>query len=90
MLYLENGKVRIYAKDEVIIMNKQREATSAYIILNSIIFSLFVIIQSVQVIYTPHTFVRVINLITIIFLSSAIGAFIRELFILKKKKVNMN
>lgn len=71
-------------------MNKQREATPAYIIMNSIIFSLFVIIQSVQVIYTPHTFVRVINLITIIFLSSAIGAFIRELFILKKKKVNMN
>ena len=77
-------------KDEVIIMNKQREATPAYIIMTSIIFSLFVIIQSVQVIYTPHTFVRVVRLITIIFLSSAIGAFIRELFIIKKKKVNMN
>lgn len=71
-------------------MNKQREATPAYIIKTSIIFLLFVIIQSIQVIYTPHTFVRVVNLITIIFLSSAIGAFIRELFILKKKKVNIN
>ena len=71
-------------------MKKQREATPAYIIMNSIIFCLFVIIQSIQVIYTPHTFVRVISLITIIFLSSAIGAFIRELFILKKKQVNMN
>jgi len=66
-------------------MNKRRKGTPAYIIMMSIIFGIFVIIQSIQVIYSPHTFVRVINLLTLIFLSSAIGAFIRELFILKKK-----
>ena len=65
-------------------MKKRREATPAYIITNSIIFGLFVIMQSIQVIYTPHTFVRVISLIMIILISSLIGAFIRELFILKK------
>ncbi|PZX07359.1 hypothetical protein C7437_101472 [Psychrobacillus insolitus] len=70
----------------MIIINKRREATPKFIVVISIIFGLFVIIQSVQVIYTPHTFVRVVNLISTIFVSGAIGAFIRELFILKKKK----
>lgn len=70
----------------MIIINKRREATPKFIVVISIIFGLFVIIQSVQVIYTPHTFVRVVNLIFTIFVSGAIGAFIRELFILKKKK----
>jgi len=65
-------------------MKKRREATPAYIIKSSIILGLLVIMPSIQVIYTPHTFVRVISLIMIILLSSVIGAFIRELFILKK------
>ena len=73
-----------------IIMKKRREATPAYIITNSIIYGLFVIMQSIQVIYTPYTFVRVTSLIMIILISSVIGAFIRELFILKKNKVNTN
>ncbi|KAA0941073.1 hypothetical protein FQ087_21610 [Sporosarcina sp. ANT_H38] len=66
-------------------MNNRREATSKFIVVVSIIFGLIVIIQSVQVIYTPHTFVRVVNLLSTIFVSGAIGAFIREIFILKKK-----
>ena len=70
----------------MIIINKRKETKPKFIIVISIIFSLLVIIQSVQVIYTPHTFVRVVNLITTIFLSGAIGAFIREFFILKKNK----
>ncbi len=74
----------------MIIINKRREATPKFIVVISIIFGLFVIIQSVQVIYTPHTFVRVVNLISTIFVSGAIGAFIREIFILKKKKMNIN
>lgn len=72
------------------IMKKRKEATPAYIITNSIIYGLFVIMQSIQVIYTPYTFVRVTSLIMIILISSVIGAFIRELFILKKNKVNTN
>ncbi|ANU13093.1 hypothetical protein [Planococcus halocryophilus] len=66
-------------------MNKRKEATPNFIIVMSIIFGLFVVFQSVQVISTPHTFVRVVNLISIIILSGAIGAFIREIFILKKE-----
>ncbi|WP_391117006.1 hypothetical protein [Psychrobacillus sp. L3] len=69
-------------------MNKRREATPKFLVLMSIIFGLCVIIQSVQVIYTPHTIVKVANLIAIIFVSSVIGSFIREIFILKKKKNN--
>lgn len=71
-------------------MSKPREATPKYIIMISLTFGLFVISQSVQVIYTPYTFVRVVNLIAIILLSSAIGAFIREIFILKKTKRSSN
>ncbi|MEK4522505.1 hypothetical protein NSQ95_06930 [Psychrobacillus sp. FSL W7-1457] len=49
-----------------------------------ILFGLIVIVQSIQVIYTTHTFIRVMNLISTIFISVAIGTFIREMFILKK------
>lgn len=66
-------------------MNKRSEATPNFIIVMSIIFGLFVVFQSVQVISTPHTFVKVVNLISITFLSGVIGSFIREIFILKKK-----
>ena len=70
----------------MIIINKRREATPKFLVVISIIFGLIVIIQSAQVIYTPHTFVKVVNLISTILVSGAIGAFIREIFILKKKK----
>ncbi|NME04925.1 hypothetical protein HF876_03590 [Psychrobacillus sp. BL-248-WT-3] len=56
------------------------------VIIAIILFGLIVIVQSVQVIYTTHTFIRVMNLISTIFISVAIGAFIREMFILKKSK----
>jgi len=69
----------------VIILNKRKETTPKFIVVISITFGLIVIIQSFQVIYTPHTFIRVVNLISTILISGAIGAFIRELFILKKK-----
>lgn len=69
----------------MIITNKRKEATPKFIAVMSIIFGSIVIVQSLQVIYTPYPFVRVINLVGIIFISASIGAFIRELFILKKK-----
>ena len=69
----------------VIILNKRKEATPKYLAMMSIIFGSLVIVQSLQVIYAPYLFIRVINLIAIIFLSAAIGAFIREIFVLKKK-----
>jgi antibiotic biosynthesis monooxygenase (ABM) superfamily enzyme len=69
-------------------MKQRKEATPKFIITMCIVYGLFVIIQSVQIIITPHTFVRVISLVTVILISSIIGAFIRELFILKKKVTN--
>lgn len=51
----------------------------------SVAFGLLVIIQSLVVIYSPHTFVRVANLIVVILQSAIIGAFIREVFVLKNK-----
>lgn len=65
-------------------MNKRKETTPRNIIIMCSIFSVLVIIQCIQIIYSPHAFVKVINLISTIFLSAIIGAFIRELFSLKK------
>ena len=69
-------------------MKQRKEASPKFIITMCIVFSLFVIMQSVQIIITPHTFIRVISLVTVILLSSIIGVFIRELFILKEKVTN--
>jgi hypothetical protein len=38
------------------------------------------------VVYTPHTFVKIMNMIAIIGASGIVGAFIREMFILKKEQ----
>ena len=69
-------------------MKQRKEASPKFIVTMCIVYSLFVIVQSVEIINTPHTFIRVISLVTVILLSSIIGAFIRELFILKKKVTN--
>ena len=66
-------------------MKQRKEVTPKFIITMCMMYGLFVMIQSVQIIITPHTFNRVISLVTVILLASIIGAFIRELFILKKK-----
>ena len=47
-------------------------------------FSMMIILQGYQVIFSPFIFVKVINLVGIIVFSGASGAFIRELFIIKK------
>ena len=69
-------------------MKQRKEATPKFIITMCIVYGLFVIVKSVEIIITPHTFIRVISLITVIMLSLIIGAFIRELFMLKKKVNN--
>ncbi|TQR17939.1 hypothetical protein FG383_03550 [Psychrobacillus soli] len=67
-------------------MKKRKETTPRKIIIICSIWSVLIIIQCIQIIYSPHTFVRAINLISTILLSTIIGAFIRELFILKKTR----
>ena len=67
-------------------MKKRKETIPRNIIIMCSVWSVLIIIQGIQVIYSPHPFVRVINLISSIVLSAIIGAFIREFFILKKGK----
>lgn len=67
-------------------MNKRKENTPRNIIIMCSIFSVIIIIQCIQIIYSSHVFVRVVNLLSTIFLSAIIGVLIRELFILKKAK----
>ncbi|MFC6040885.1 hypothetical protein ACFPYN_15770 [Paenisporosarcina macmurdoensis] len=69
-------------------MKERNEASPKFILTMCIVYGVFVIIQSVQIIMTPHTFIRVISLFAVIMLSSIIGAFVRELFMLKKKITN--
>ncbi len=66
-------------------MNKRWKATPRFLIWMSIIFALQVISLSIIVIYTPHAFVRIVNLIAIIIVSSVVGGLVRELFVLKQK-----
>lgn len=67
-------------------MIKEKEPTVKYYIMMSSLLSLSIILQSIVVVSTPHTFVKVINLIAIIGVSGIVGAFIREVFILKQKE----
>ncbi len=59
-----------------------------YVVMTSLI-CLFIILQSIVVVYTPHTFVKVMNLIFIIGASGIVGAFIREVLILKEKETQV-
>lgn len=68
-------------------MKMRKEVTPKFLIIKCVAYSLFVISQCLQVMYTPSTVVKVVNLIAIVFLSGVIGAFIREIFILKKKRL---
>jgi len=63
-----------------------KQATFKQLILFSILFGVIVLSSCATAILTPHTFVRVINLVVIVALSMAVGAFIREMFLVKAKK----
>lgn len=67
-------------------MIKKKEPTVKYFVMMSSLLCLSIILQSIVVVSTPHTFVRIVNLIAIIGASGIVGAFIREVFILKQKR----
>jgi len=67
-------------------MIKKKVPTVKYYMVMSSLLGLSIILQSMVVISTPHTFIRAINLIPIIVSSGIVGAFIREIFILKQKE----
>lgn len=66
-------------------MVMKKEPTAKYLVMMSSLFCLCTILQSIVVISTPHTFVRVVSLIAIIGASCIVGAFIREISIIKNK-----
>jgi hypothetical protein len=49
-------------------------------------FPILIFLSCLTIIDTPHLFVKVINLIVIVALSCGLGAFIREIFVLKEKE----
>ncbi|WP_404447647.1 hypothetical protein LG307_02445 [Sutcliffiella horikoshii] len=65
-------------------MKKSKEPTAKYYVMMSSLLCLSIILQSIVVVSTPHTFIRIINLISVIVSSGIVGAFIREVFILKE------
>ncbi|MEA3318542.1 MAG: hypothetical protein U9Q88_00850 [Bacillota bacterium] len=66
-------------------MKKKNEPSVRFLMFMSSLLCLFIILQSIVVVYTPHIFVRMMNMIAIIGASGIVGAFIREIFILKEK-----
>ncbi|WP_407270737.1 hypothetical protein [Radiobacillus sp. PE A8.2] len=64
-------------------MEVNKRNTPAKLTLFCVIYAVIIIINSLLVINSPHLFVRVLNLIVVIALSIVIGAFIREIFILR-------
>ncbi|TYS69315.1 hypothetical protein FZC75_17320 [Sutcliffiella horikoshii] len=66
-------------------MVKRKGPTVKYLVMMSSVFCLSIILQSIVVVSTPHPFVRIINLIAIIGASGIVGAFIREIYILKNR-----
>lgn len=65
---------------------KTPKPTAKYYVVMSSLLCLYIILQSIVMVSTPHTFVRIVNLLTIIGASGIVGAFMREIFILKQKK----
>lgn len=67
-------------------MKKEKKNTPAKLILLCILFTIVIIGHSMQSLFSPHMFVRGMNLIAVIIGSAAVGAFIREIFVLKAKQ----
>ncbi|WP_226669606.1 hypothetical protein [Metabacillus litoralis] len=64
-------------------MGKDNRNTPTKLILFCVLFTFILISESFLVITSPLLIVRVINLVAVIGISLIIGAFIREIFILK-------
>ncbi|MFD2446874.1 hypothetical protein ACFSO7_23315 [Bacillus sp. CGMCC 1.16607] len=65
-----------------------KKAGKQQLISGFILLGILIITGSLQVVFSPFPFVRGIMLIAVIGCSMAIGAFVRELFILKNSEVD--
>ena len=67
-------------------MGRNKKNTPAKLILYCVLFTIMVVFYSLSLMNSPYVFVKMTNLMMIIFFSIAIGAFIREIFVLKEKE----
>jgi len=65
-------------------VNDVKKSSPKYLIIASIIFGIMIVTSAIQAVLSPYPFIRLINVFLIIFLSGGVGAFIRELFILRR------
>lgn len=49
-------------------------------------YPILIVLDGLILIGTPYLFVKIINLLVIVVLSGILGAFIREIFVLKEKQ----
>lgn len=66
-------------------MIQDKRNTPGKLILFCVFFALIVLLNGFVVVGSPYIFVKIINLFVVIVLSGVIGAFIREIFILKQE-----
>ena len=82
-----SGTIGAFIREIFFLRIREKEKASVsinkYTIIRVIIFCILLIYQAFQIVTTPHTFIRVISLIAVVFVSGVIGAIIRELFIQK-------
>ncbi|MFE8699874.1 hypothetical protein ACFYKX_04475 [Cytobacillus sp. FJAT-54145] len=63
----------------------KKKSSKQPLVVGCVLLGLLIILGSLQVVFSPHTFVRVVMLISVIGCSAGLGAFIREFFILREK-----
>ncbi|MEW9500740.1 hypothetical protein [Jeotgalibacillus marinus] len=69
---------------------KNKKTTVKQLILGYILFGIFIILGCLQIMLTPFTFVRGINLISVIAFSMGVGAFSKRAFYITKKMIDEN
>ncbi|MFJ5621508.1 hypothetical protein ACIQD3_02000 [Peribacillus loiseleuriae] len=65
---------------------KKKKTVKQQLIYGFILFGMIIITGSLQVIFSPFTFVRGAMLLSVIGCSMGVGAFIREFFIMKNNE----
>jgi uncharacterized membrane protein YcjF (UPF0283 family) len=62
------------------------EKSRKQIVFGCILFGTLIVTGSIQIIFTPFSYVKSVMLLAVIACSMGLGAFIRELYILKERK----
>ncbi|WP_391203445.1 hypothetical protein [Psychrobacillus sp. L4] len=62
---------------------KKKRSVKQQLVTGCILLGMLVVLGSLQVVFSPYTFVRGVMIIAVIGCSAGIGAYIREFFIVK-------